>query len=289
MNIMKNNRNILVAILITTLIVGGGVYYYFQNFVAPHRIVTESDHKIVVYGDSRNGYDIHRKLVKLISARHPETVFFTGDLVEEGDKPDEWPIFNNITANLRSNTNFYPVLGNHEKDSPLFYNNFQLPGNEEWYSVNSDRVHYTVLNSNKPLGKGSEQYKWLEKDLKSVGSDIKFKVVVLHHPPYSTGKHDEDEMGLRESIVPMFEKYGVEVVFAGHDHDYERSQVDGIHYIVTGGGGAPLYNRSRNDSWSQKFMKTYHYCVVERVDNELKISVYSTKDKLVDSVSIKKK
>lgn len=249
--------------------------------------VTDSKETVVIYGDSRTGTDIHKKILALIMKRQPEAVFNVGDIVEDGTKPEEWPVFNEITKELRANTNFYSVLGNHEKDSPLYYANFELPGNEQWYSVNFNKIHFIVLNSNKDLGANSEQYKWLENDLSNVGKDIKFKVAVFHHPPYSTGKHDEDELGLRKSVVPLFEKYKVGAVFNGHDHSYERTEVNGISYFVVGGGGAPLYPQTRKSDASKKFLSVYHYSVLERIKDGLKVSAYDSDDKLIDELIIK--
>lgn len=248
---------------------------------------SNNNEKVVIYGDSRTGTQEHKKIISLITKRQPEAVFNVGDIVEEGSKPDEWPVFNEITKDIRSNANYYVALGNHEQDSPNFYNNFELPGNEQWYSVNFNKIHFTVLDSNKDLGLGSQQYKWFENDLANVGKDIKFKVVVLHHPPYSTGKHEEDELGLRKTIVPLIEKYKVNVVFTGHDHHYERSEVNGIAYFVVGGGGAPLYPQARKSEASKVFAPVYHFSVLERKKDELKINVYDIEDKVIDELKIK--
>jgi 3',5'-cyclic AMP phosphodiesterase CpdA len=247
----------------------------------------DSKETVVIYGDSRTGIETHKKILALIMEKHPEAVFNVGDIVEDGRKPEEWPVFNEITKELRANTNFYPVLGNHEEDSPLFYSNFELPGNEQWYSVNFNKIHFTVLNSNKDLSVGSEQYKWLENDLASVGKDIKFKVVTFHHPPFSTGKHGYDEKGLSLSISPLFEKYKVSAVFNGHDHDYERLEVGPVSYFVVGGGGAPLYPQVGKSDFSKNFLSVYSYSVLERTKDELKVSVYDIDDRLIDVTTIK--
>lgn len=306
---MKKNWKVLIPVILVTLLFSSGVFYYsliqtehFKSQVAQiNKSLDEADkkvknltdetsdskEKIVIYGDSRTGVDTHKKILALIAKRQPEAVFNVGDIVEDGDVKAQWNEFNEITKEMRTNTNFYPVLGNHEKDSLLFYSNFELPGNEQWYSVNFNKIHFVVLNSNKDLSAGSGQYRWLENDLANVGKDIKFKVVIFHHPPYSTGKHDEDELGLRKNIVLLMEKYKVNAVFNGHDHDYERSEVNGIPYFVVGGGGAPLYPQARKSDVSKKFLPVYHYSVLERTKNELKVSVYDVDDKLIDEAIIK--
>ncbi|MEK7447741.1 MAG: metallophosphoesterase [Patescibacteria group bacterium] len=306
---MKRNWKFLISAVIVALLVGVGGCYYSVIQVgdlksqisslnkaldeAKQKVTnltdetSDSKEKVVIYGDSRTGIETHKKILELMMNRQPEAVFNVGDIVEDGAKPEEWTVFNEITKEMRANTNFYPVLGNHEKDSPLFYSNFELSGNEQWYSINFNKVHFIVLNSTKDLNIGSEQYKWLENDLANIGKDIKFKVVIFHHPPYSTGKHDEDELGLRKSVVPLLERNGVRAVFSGHDHDYERSEVNGISYFVVGGGGAPIYPQVRKSDVSKKFLPVYHYSIIERKKDELNVRVYDTEDKLIDETTIK--
>jgi len=305
---MKKNYKILLVLTITALVIGVGGFFYFSKTSMLEKEVTRLDgllelakkeitelknndtkEKIVIYGDSRTGIETHKKILGLIQKRLPEAVFNVGDIVEDGDVDAQWSEFNTITKEMRSNTNFYPILGNHEKDSPNFYNNFELPGNEQWYSVNFNKIHFTIINSNKDLSVGSEQYKWLENDLANVGKDIQFKVVAFHHPPYSTGKHgsDKEDIALQKSVVPLFEKYKVAAVFSGHDHDYERSEVNGIIYFVVGGGGAPLYPQVGKSEFSKKYSLVYHYSVLERTKDELKVSVYDTDDKLIDETKLK--
>lgn len=241
---------------------------------------------IVVYGDSRSNHTVHRKIVALIMASKPKAVFHTGDLVENGFSASQWDSFNIITSNLRSASEFYPALGNHENQPPLFFSNFELPNNEQWYSVERNRIHFVVLNSNAATAAGSEQFAWLESDLAQIADSIKFIVAILHHPPYSTGPHVEDEKGLRETFVPLFERYGVDVVFTGHDHCYERSYCGGRYYIVTGGGGAPLYGQARQHPCSQLFLTKYHFCKLSIINDRLNVRVIDANLQLIDQFEV---
>jgi acid phosphatase type 7 len=241
---------------------------------------------ILVYGDTRTNHDIHRQVVAQMMLQRPVVVFHVGDLVENGFSASQWDTFNIITAGLRSVAEFFPALGNHESQSPLFFSNFNLPNNEQWYSVERDSIHFIVLNSCVSIQPGSEQLSWLDSDLAQVADSIKFIVVVLHHPPYSTGPHTEDEVGLRETVVPLFERYGVAVVFAGHDHAYERSFCGGRYYIVTGGGGAPLHDQARQYPCSQLYLKTHEFCRLTRVGDELRVRVYDSDLNLIDQIEI---
>jgi predicted phosphodiesterase len=248
---------------------------------------TSNDDLIVVYGDTRTNHEIHQLITDNISEFEPIAVFHTGDLVNDGTKKDEWDIFNTITSELFETTDFYPSLGNHEKNSDLYFENFDLPNNEIWYSVDYNDIHFIILDSNISLSIESEQYEWLDEDLQNTNIDD-FIISIFHHPPFSTGPHKEDEMNLRESIVPLFEEFDVDVVFNGHDHSYERSFYNDIYYIVAGGGGAPLREQERTSEYSQKFLKSYNFCVLEIINNELDVSVYNEENLLIDEFVVKK-
>ncbi len=241
---------------------------------------------IIIYGDSRTGHTIHQKIVNEIIKTEPSIVFHTGDLVEDGLIPDQWTTFNDIIFDLTKIADFYPALGNHENNSPLYFDNFDLPNNERWYYVDKDNLHFIILDSNSDCSIGSEQYLWVEDDLQNINEDIKFVIAIFHHPPFSTGSHTEDEKGLRQSIVPLFEQYGVDIVFNGHDHDYERSLYNNIYYIVTGGGGAPLRDQARTSPYSQIFRKVYHFCKLSLINNQLIVEVYDNDSNLIDQFVI---
>jgi len=241
---------------------------------------------IIIYGDSRTNHQTHQKIVNEIIKTKPSLVFHTGDLVEDGLIPDQWVTFNEIIYDLIKIADFYPALGNHKNNFPLYFDNFVLPNNERWYSVEKDNLHFIVLNSNSDCKIGSKQYLWLEDDLQNINKNIKFVIAIFHHPPFSTGPHDEDEKGLRQSIVPLFEQYGVDIVFSRYDHDYERPLYNNIYYIVAGGGGAPLYDQTRAVPYSQRFIKAYHFYKLTINENQLIVKVYDIDLNLIDQFII---
>jgi hypothetical protein len=121
-------------------------------------------------------------------------------------------------------------MGNHEFYSKIYFNRFAMQGNEEWYSFDYGPVHVAVLNTDTSfltavspepfpadVGPGSVQYNWLEEDLSRV-PDGQWKVVVLHRPPYSCSEHGNATD--LQPVTELFDRYGVDVVFCGHDHSY---------------------------------------------------------------------
>jgi 3',5'-cyclic AMP phosphodiesterase CpdA len=245
----------LLAIFIFASVCGGGSSADWADLPA------HLSGGVVIYGDSRTGHSMHSWVMEGIASLTPEAVFHTGDLVNDGRVADNWTTFNNIASQLPSGTPFYPALGNHEHESSLYFDNFELSGNERWYSVNDiEGLKFIVLDTGSALAgatsliEASTQYQWLESELSSSISSTDFTVVTFHYPLYSTGQHGSDDKHIAADLVPLFEQYGVDAVFNGHDHDYERSTVNGIRYIVSGGGRGAL-EKSGWDQYLQRALR----------------------------------
>jgi len=244
----------------------------------------ESSHlRIIAGGDCRTNWTIRDEISKRMSELNPDFVLLAGDLVTSGSNQTQWNSFfeslheywlgtNNLTIPI------IPCLGNHEKNATNYYEQFALPGNEQWFSFNwGEQVHIAVLNSEAdPSGK---QLIWLENDLES-HQNYTWKIVMFHRPLFSASHHGSWIEG-REAWCPLFDKYRVDIVFAGHDHNYERSQPinytasktspqasysTGTMYIVTGGWGAPLHNSGSN-WWTANSASKYHFVVVDIFPN----------------------
>jgi len=164
-----------------------------------------------------------------------------------------------------------------------------------------------MLNSNKrdEFAPGAKQYVWLEEKLKA--STAKWKFVAHHHAPYSA---DEDDYGnswegptdlgdkkIRE-IVPLYEKYGVDMVFFGHLHTYQRtmpieankvSEQNGVIYIQAGGAGGNLEDFAPTRAWfSAKTYRGHHYCTVAVNGSSLSFKMYDTEGRLKDFLELRK-
>ncbi len=252
---------------------------------------------VVVYGDSRSGHSMHSWIMEGMGSLAPEAVFHTGDLVNDGREANQWITFNDIASQLPSGTPIYPALGNHEHESQQYFDNFELPGNERWYLVGDiEGFNFIVLDTGSALAAAttiapaSTQYQWLKSQLSSSMSSTDFTVVTFHYPLFSTGQHGGDERHMAADLVPLFEQYGVDAVFNGHNHNYERSTVNGIRYIVTGGGGAPLRNQAGTGAYSELFVKAFHFCALYfDEDDKLMVDVWSDKVELIDQFEIVKR
>lgn len=204
--------------------------------------------RFVVFGDTRSRHDVHAQVVKAIVKTEPDFVLHTGDLVADGEAVSQWPVFFSIERELLNKSVFFPTPGNHERGSGYYYEFFQA---QPFYSFNWGTAHVTALNSDYSNAGPTEaarerfwmeQLRWLEDDLaRAQKADLRF--VMMHHPPFSAVQRRQTDSPNRiaRDLTPLFEKYKVHAVFCGHDHNYQHHLKNGVHYVVTGGGGAPLY------------------------------------------------
>jgi len=238
--------------------------------------------RFAIYGDTRSSPEIHQQVVQQIVLHQPEATFHTGDLNSSGKTQKEYDNFLQIISPLCQISRFFPARGNHEKDLSLFLQNFPFLNGSSYYTVYQDSIRFIILDSVLDLSPGSEQFNWLQKQLKE---DIP-TLLILHHPVFSSGEHS-DELGLQLFLPELLQKSSVKAVFSAHDHNYERSEFKGITYIVTGGGGAPLREKEHANPYSLVFIKTHHYLIGEREGKSIIFKVYNLDNKILDSFTIK--
>jgi len=241
---------------------------------------------VIIYGDTRNGHDTHRKIIQCILTYKPAAVFHTGDLVFNGKSQRHWDIFNDIVADLVKVAPLYPVMGNHELGVLDVRQNLQLPNEGKWYSVDIQNIHYVIIDVTSKYKTGSEQYNWLLNDLSHQPNGTKFTVVLMHYPVYTSSFHRTQLKKLRRNLVPLFEKYSVDAVFNAHNHSYERCYSNGIYYITTAGGGAPLYDFRKGDPHSQLYVKTNHFCTLTQQHDSLFVTAIDTNLRQIDRFGV---
>jgi hypothetical protein len=183
---------------------------------------------------------------------------------------------------------FWPALGNHDLRTDVgqpYFDYFTLPGNERTYDFVADSVHFFVLNSNplEPNGRSvdSVQAQWLQAGL--AASDQRWNLVVLHNTPYTSSMRRNSD----KEIQWPFADWGATAVFSGHDHLYERFEVDGIPYFVNGAGGKELYNFGWPETDSVvRYNQDYGAMPIKVSDTCINFSFYNTQGHLIDSVTL---
>jgi len=243
--------------------------------------------RFAAYGDTRTQHDIHREIVEKVLSQKPALALHTGDLVADGREIEQWEQFFQISQPLIQSVPLYPALGNHEMDSPLYFRFFSLPGNERYYSFDWGACHFICLNSNEPYLAEPSQLQWLQEDLQR-HKDSPYIVVFFHNPPHTLVKgREEGAQKVRQTFSPILEKYQVSAVFLGHDHNYQHFYINDIHYIVVGGGGAPLYDVSAPDKYTIKSEKVYNYVIADVGEEKMVLRAYRIDGSLIEKVEIK--
>ena len=210
--------------------------------------------RFVVYGDNRSNPATHARNVEQIMKLKPNIILNSGDLVAQGSSYEQWkPQYFDPLRGVAEYIPIFPCLGNHEQNAPHYYNYHSLPGDqgEVYYSFDYANAHIISLNSNAqdaPYQRGEKQTEWLIEDLKT-HKDSTWKIVFFHHPLFRS----HPTRGITEQRwvwQPVFEEYGVDLVFNGHDHYYMRANPigrytgeprRGLFHLISGGGGANTY------------------------------------------------
>ena len=163
---------------------------------------------------------------------------------------------------LDSGVKFFAALGNHDSPSQVSYRPFNMSGQRYYTFQPREGIHFFALDSTR-LDRA--QLQWLEGELGRAGSD--WKIVYFHHPIYSSGAKHGSSLGLRAVLEPLFIKYGVAAVLAGHDHFYERTQPQqGVHYFVDGGSAHLRAGNARSAPFVAKAFDRDNSFVVMEID-----------------------
>lgn len=244
--------------------------------------------RFAVIGDSGTGGGAQKAVAERIAAVHRQFPFeitlMLGDNLYGGEDANDYrrKFEEPYKPLLDAGVKFYAALGNHDEPSQRFYEPFNM-GGKRYYSFKSPKggVRFFALDSNYMV---KEQLAWLEKELAGAGSD--WKIVFFHHPIYSSGERHGSDESLRKQLEPLFTKYGVDVVFTGHEHFYERIKPQkGIAYFISG-SAAKLRRGGISDSSSltaKGYDQGYTFMIAEITGGEMHFQAINAKGETVDS------
>jgi len=250
----------------------------------------EGVQRIVAYGDPRvgRGNPIARDYIdEQIVSEKPSLIIASGDLVAWGSRQGLWRDLIEGLELLVSHIPYVAAIGNHDVSKENLFKRFLRAGDDKNYmSMPMGSGKLIILDSNEFQERGNEQYKFLKKELASANRAWPL-VVAFHHPPFNFGHH-KPRQDLIKAWVPLFQKYAVDLVLLGHDHDYQRiGPIGGVLYIVTGGGGAPLVRGpSHTDTHLKAFAETNHYVVLDIKKDGMTGIVKDEDGKIIDRFSI---
>jgi hypothetical protein len=242
---------------------------------------------LIAYGDMRftdpketsaSSPPARRALVARVAAEKPAAIFLNGDVPWHGHAADYAQYATETAIWREQHLRVFPALGNHEfsqceVDSclELWWDAFPELRGRRWYSVAiGARVLGIALDTDASLLPGSEQRSWLEQQIAGLGSNVQFVLIVLHHPPvadvqttklvdHNPRPNEQSLAAYLDSVAPA--AHARFLVSAGHIHNYERHERQGVTYLVSGGGGAAPYevDRTPDDLYQSADFPNYHY------------------------------
>jgi 3',5'-cyclic AMP phosphodiesterase CpdA len=271
-------RSLLAALLITT---AAAWHFQAQEVPAPAADAL----RFAVIGDNGTGDRFEYEVAQQMVASHQrfpfELVLMLGDNIYGGQSPRDFvqkfeaPYRPLLEAGVR----FYASLGNHDSQSNRLYQPFNMDG-ERYYTFARKNVRFFVLDSDYLDAK---QLAWIDGALRS--SSDEWKICYFHHPLYSDGGRHGSQVDLRVLLEPIFIKYGVNVVFSGHDHVYERlTPQRGIQYFVSGAAGQVRKGDLRRSGMTAAaFDQDQSFMLVQIAGSELSFQAISRTGTVVDS------
>ena len=245
------------------------------------------------------------RIANLVWQDRPNFVVHVGDIVDDGNRLTDWTEHFFPGGNiLMSKTSMYTALGNHENDSDYYYQYFHNPPPEYYYTFYYGNAQFFIVDTNRDVTEGSEQYTWLEWELAK--STATWKFVLHHHPPYSSEENDHGD-GWKEkstqgtharNLVPLYEQYGVDFNLFGHTHVYERTwplkndlvdEKEGVIYINSGGAGGGLEDFLPTRSWFTAELQTgHHYATFSIFDGTLVFKAIDSEGRMFDTFQMTK-
>ena len=275
-----------------------------------------------VVGDNRpapnnpiNPPPVWSTLVGMMAGENLDFVLHSGDIVESAWEETaqlnetKYDAFFLATKLLTASAPLYTAVGNHEgikfpANRAGYEREFTLPVNngaaaatdgEEYYSFDNGDTHFIVLCTEIPgdqaLIKG-DQLTWLEQDLQAASSNW---TAVTVHRPFFSGTHTLDPwlnpsslagQANKSALLSLFQQYGVDVVFEGHDHYYQHHVDNGIQFVITGGGGSPLYDLPLFGPGDIFGAKVYHYLKVDETADSFAVTAIDAAGSQLESFTL---
>jgi hypothetical protein len=282
----------------------GTLYYYRVNVSGSYHTGnfrsapadTATNLKFLSYGDTRSYPADHDAVcAQMVTTYTSDPLYQTicllpGDWVNNGDNESDWTsqFFGRTRANTLEYQAHVPIMGcmgNHEYSGVLYQKYFPYafePGGR-YFSFDYGPMHVVILDQYTAYGPGSTQYTWLENDL--ANSTKEWKFIVLHEPGWSSGGHS-NEADVQNWIQPLCLTYNVAIIFAGHNHYYAHHEVQGVHHITTGGGGAPLYSPSSNADYQIYAEAVLHHCELDIQGDQLYFTARDVSGSVIENFTI---
>ncbi len=256
--------------------------------------------KFAIIGDSGRGDQAQHEVAAQMAAFRERFnyafVLMAGDNIYEGPATEEdyrLKFEEPYQKLLDAGVTFHAALGNHDDTNQIFYKPFNM-GGRRYYTFSPPEDPLTRLDSSvRFFALDStyltlEQIRWFDKEVTESRSE--WKIAFLHHPVYTSGRYGLAARGIRLALESTFVNGGVDVVFSGHEHIYQRAELQrGVLYFVTGGAGSLRLNDARpSPAIARSYDQDYHFMLAEITDDGFFFQAINRKGETVDAGSLQK-
>jgi len=275
---------------------GEGHWSDSTTFSTPEPAGSVDTFRVAFAGDSRDDMTTWGAILAAIDAHSPDLIVFSGDMVMFGSNQEEWDDWFAATGTVLARTPFLSSHGNHEFLAQNYFAQFGFPGNEEWFAYDYDDMLLLSLNDTvrDPDQIATEQRTFIQDELGA--TTLPWRIATHHKSAYSVCTTHGSDKTVRAAWSDAFEDGGVQVVAAGHNHIYERSVPihnekkvapgQGTVYLVTGGAGAPLYNRVKDEWFNAVNNPVNHYIIADFGPTQVDMVVRDINDNIIDQFTV---
>lgn len=281
----------------------------FGSFTTAPAPDSDAPFRFMVHGDNRNEDTAHAAVVRSMVSNPAEFLVYTGDFVARGGSASQWQTFFDIEAPLLSTRAHFSTVGDHELtdgtgiEYARYFGSTDIPldpakakgslaalkpedldgtfrwGNTRFFLINA------MASYDATPGRA-----WLDKALADSDAEprLRWRIVVTHHGPWSSGPHGGNAHLRDAGLLDLFRAHKVDLVLSGHDHLYERGWGDGVAFIVTGGGGAPLDDIKKPIAESRKAESVHHFVDINVSPSGLQVVAIRTDGSTIDRCGLSK-
>lgn len=254
--------------------------------------------RFLVYGDSRSDPTTHEGIIRAMEAIPSDFLVNTGDIVAEGGSAADWQSFFSIEAPLLRDRPLFLCIGNHELYEDEAGGNFARyfgfvdpSGTLRPYgTIRIGNTRFFFLNGMHDWSSGEERT-WLERELARADGEagLVWRMAVIHHSPWSSGPHGPNSKLASAHVPELLSAHKVDLLFSGHDHIYERGEGAGsLKYVISGGGGAPLYPIARRMAETRRSEAAYHFVEVTVTPTEVRTIAHRLDGSILEKCGFRK-
>ncbi len=259
--------------------------------------------KVIAFGDTRSQYEEHQAVINAIEAENPDLVVNTGDLVSDGSDDSQWRTFFEIEQPRMAKAPLLPVIGNNDEDRndyTLLRHYFRTPiftdpedpetnSEEAFYFIDAGQLRLFIADDEAhSISKNSFQGRLLYSSIeesKQIDGLYHF-IVFVHEGPYSAKPGRSGSIPMRLLVEDLYHM-GITAIISGHDHHYWHGRdANGLEFIVSGGGGAPLYDIEPDGSFGTQTIvaaKEYNYIVLNIANQRIEGTTKTPDGRVIDS------